>query len=79
MTSNDNRKPAVDESRGELRRTNDCLTTAHYGYKSYWDMIFAQVKDELPSLDSDFSSVSLSVGILKIKIYILNIKGHFLS
>lgn len=62
MTSNDNRKPAVDESRGELRRTNDCLTTAHYGYKSYWDMIFAQVKDELPSLDSDFSSSSSEDG-----------------
>ncbi|XP_078274069.1 dynein axonemal assembly factor 8 [Rhinoraja longicauda] len=57
MTSNDNRKPGqVDESRSELRRTNDSLTTAHDGYKSYWDMIFAHVKDELPSLDSDFSS-----------------------
>ncbi|XP_067859725.1 dynein axonemal assembly factor 8 [Heptranchias perlo] len=57
MTSNNNQKSAQgDEDSCELRRTYDSLTTAHDNRKSYWDMIFAYVKDELPSLDSDFSS-----------------------
>uniref|UniRef100_UPI00398F3AE4 dynein axonemal assembly factor 8 n=1 Tax=Pristiophorus japonicus TaxID=55135 RepID=UPI00398F3AE4 len=57
MTSDNNQKPAqVDEGGCELRRTYGSLTSAHDSLKSYWDTVFAHVKDELPSLDSDFSS-----------------------
>ncbi|XP_067912833.1 dynein axonemal assembly factor 8 isoform X2 [Heterodontus francisci] len=57
MTSNNNQKPAqVDEGSCELRRTFDSSTIGRVNLKSYWDTIFAHVKDELPSIDSDFSS-----------------------
>ncbi|XP_072337431.1 dynein axonemal assembly factor 8 isoform X3 [Scyliorhinus torazame] len=56
MTSN-NQKPAqVDEANCELQRTYDSSELGCDSLKSYWDRIFAHVKDELPSLDSDFSS-----------------------
>ncbi|XP_078414864.1 dynein axonemal assembly factor 8 isoform X3 [Cetorhinus maximus] len=56
MTSN-NQKPALfDEGSCELQRTYDSSTIGCDGLKSYWDRIFAHVKDELPSIDSDFSS-----------------------
>ncbi|XP_048465465.1 dynein axonemal assembly factor 8 isoform X3 [Rhincodon typus] len=57
MSSNNNHKPAqVDEGNYELQRTYDSTTIGRDGLKSYWDRIFAHVKDELPSIDSDFSS-----------------------
>ncbi|XP_059834817.1 dynein axonemal assembly factor 8 [Hypanus sabinus] len=57
MTSNENGKVTqVDGSSCDRQRTDYSLTTLHNSHKSYWDMIFAHVKDELPSLDSDFSS-----------------------
>ncbi|XP_069761413.1 dynein axonemal assembly factor 8-like isoform X2 [Narcine bancroftii] len=57
MTSYDNPKTAgVGESSYEFQRLNDSLRTAHDDLKSFWDMIFEDVKDELPSLDSDLTS-----------------------
>ncbi|XP_072125360.1 dynein axonemal assembly factor 8 isoform X1 [Mobula birostris] len=57
MTSNENGKVTqVDGRSCDSQRTDYSLTTLHNSHKSYWDSIFAHVKDELPSLDSDFSS-----------------------
>ncbi|XP_078095950.1 dynein axonemal assembly factor 8 [Mustelus asterias] len=56
MTSK-NQKPAhVDEGNCELQRTYDSSEIDCGSLESYWDRIFARVKDELPSIDSDFSS-----------------------
>ncbi|XP_043567475.1 dynein axonemal assembly factor 8 isoform X2 [Chiloscyllium plagiosum] len=57
MSSNNNHKPAeIDEGNNELQRTYDSTMVGRDGLKSYWDRIFAHVKDELPSIDSDLSS-----------------------